>query len=101
MVYNKRMGRTTVGVLRGGPSSEYDVSLKTGAAVLKNLPRHYRGVDILIDKNGYLHMNGLPVWPEKISRKVDVVFNALHGYYGEDGKIQKLLELFSVPYTGS
>ena len=101
MVYNKHMGRVTVGVLRGGPSSEYDVSLKTGAAVLKNLPRHYKGVDILIDKDGYLHMNGLPVWPEKISRRVDVVFNALHGYYGEDGKIQKLLELFSVPYTGS
>ncbi|MBI2047613.1 MAG: D-alanine--D-alanine ligase [Parcubacteria group bacterium] len=95
------MSRTTVGVLRGGPSSEYDVSLKTGAAVLKNLPRHYKGVDILIDRGGYLHMNGLPIWPEKISRKVDVVFNALHGYYGEDGKVQKLLELFSLPYTGS
>ena len=34
------MDKITVGVLRGGPSSEYDVSLKTGAAVLKHLPKH-------------------------------------------------------------
>lgn len=90
-----------VGVLRGGPSSEYDVSLKTGAAVLKNLPRHYRGIDILVDKEGNWHANGLPVHPHNISRKVDVIFNAMHGYYGEDGKVQRVFEQFSIPYTGS
>ncbi len=95
------MSRITVGVLRGGPSSEYDVSLKTGAAVLKNLSRDYKGIDILVDKRGLWHANGLPFPPEKLSHRVDVIFNALHGYYGEDGKVQKMLEHFSVPYTGS
>ncbi len=93
--------KTRVGVLRGGLSSEYEVSLKTGGAVLKNLPEHYKGVDILIDKDGVWHANGLPFSPERISSKVDVVFNALHGYYGEDGKVQKILERFDVPYTGA
>ena len=46
------MARIKVGVLRGGPSSEYDVSLKTGAAVLKNLPDTYEPADIFIDKVG-------------------------------------------------
>lgn len=95
------MSKITVGVLRGGPSSEYDISLKTGSAVLKNLPSRYKGVDILIDKKGYWHANGLPFSPERILRKIDVAFNALHGYYGEDGKVQKILEQFNVPYTGS
>jgi len=95
------MSKVTVGVLRGGPSNEYEVSLKTGGAVLKNLPRHYKGIDILIDKEGKWHAGGLPTTLGRISRKVDVVFNALHGYYGEDGKVQKVFEQFGVPYTGS
>jgi D-alanine-D-alanine ligase-like ATP-grasp enzyme len=37
----KIMAKTKVGVLRGGPSSEYEVSIKTGDAVLKNMPDHY------------------------------------------------------------
>ncbi|MDP3725941.1 MAG: D-alanine--D-alanine ligase [bacterium] len=95
------MNKVTVGVLRGGPSSEYEVSLKTGAAVLKHLPKQYRKVDVLIDKQGGWHVNGLPLPPERLSRKIDVAFNALHGYYGEDGKVQKMLEMFGIPYTGS
>ncbi len=95
------MNKVTVGVLRGGPSSEYEVSLKTGAAVLKHLPKHYKKVDVLIDKEGVWHVNGLPLPPERLARKIDVAFNALHGYYGEDGKVQKMLEMSGIPYTGS
>ena len=91
----------TVGVLRGGPSSEYDVSLKTGGAVLRNLPAHYKPVDILIDKNGVWHRCGVPFSPQRIIRHIDVIFNALHGYYGEDGKVQNLLDSLLIPYTGS
>lgn len=91
-----------VGVLRGGTSSEYDVSLKTGGAVLKHLPAEkYMPVDLLITKDGQWHVNGLPADLPKISRNVDVVFNALHGEYGEDGKVSRLLDHFSIPYTGS
>lgn len=95
------MSRICVGVLRGGPSSEYEVSLKTGANVLKQLPEKYLPVDIFISKDGEWHLNGLVYEPHKIINKVDVVFNALHGEYGEDGKVQKILEAFSVPFTGS
>lgn len=91
-----------VGVLRGGVSPEYDVSLKTGGAVLKHLPpEKYAPVDILMTKDGQWHVNGLPADLPKISRNVDVVFNALHGAYGEDGKVSALLDHFSIPYTGS
>ncbi|MDR3546998.1 MAG: D-alanine--D-alanine ligase [Candidatus Pacebacteria bacterium] len=96
------MNGTVVGVLRGGPSREHDVSLLTGHAVVANLPRdRYTVRDIYIDKKGIWHERGKPSTPVDILRSVDVVVNALHGEYGEDGEVQKLLERFGVPYTGS
>ncbi|MFZ3044073.1 MAG: D-alanine--D-alanine ligase [Minisyncoccia bacterium] len=94
--------QTIVGVLRGGPSREHDVSLKTGAAILANLPEdRYVAHDIYIDKNGVWHDRGRPTAPERILRQLDVVLNGLHGEYGEDGEVQKLLERFGVPYAGA
>ena len=94
--------RTVVAVLRGGPSFEYDTSLKTGAAVLDALDKEkYEPRDIFIDRNGQWHMHGIGVPPEKALFGTDVVFNALHGHYGEDGQVQRLLEQLGVPYTGS
>lgn len=96
------MSRKKVGVLRGGPSSEYEVSLKTGKSVIDNLnPEKYEALDIFIDRDGVWHYSGLPIEPEKVFKKVDVIFNALHGAYGEDGTVQKILDQFGVPYTGS
>ncbi len=96
------MSRMRVGVLRGGPSGEYEVSLQTGGSVLKHLPvEHYDPVDILISKDGAWHRNGIPTTIAKALRGVNVIFNALHGEYGEDGKVQRQLDLFGVPYTGS
>lgn len=94
--------RTVVGVVRGGPSHEYDVSLKTGAAVLSALnPQTYDARDLFVDKTGQWHLFGAPVVPERALREVDVVFNAAHGAWGEDGNLQALLEALGVPYTGS
>ncbi len=96
------MHRIRVGVLRGGPSSEYDISLKTGATVLNNLSQDkYHARDIFIDKEGQWHMHGLPVLPHSALNHLDVVFNALHGHYGEDGKVQHILESHKIPFTGS
>ena len=95
------MSKKKVGVLRGGPSSEYEVSLKTGKSVIDNLADRYEVLDIFIDKEGTWHYLGAPITPEKVFKKVDVIFNALHGAYGEDGTVQKLLDTFGVPYTGS
>ncbi|MDB5244402.1 MAG: D-alanine--D-alanine ligase [Parcubacteria group bacterium] len=94
--------QTVVGVLRGGPSREHEVSLKTGAAILANLPEDkYLARDIYIDKQGQWHDRGRATTPDKILRQIDVAFLGLHGEYGEDGEVQKLLERFGVPYTGS
>ncbi len=95
-----------VGVIRGGISTEYEVSLNTGANVLSHLrsgkmKKNYKPIDILIDKNGVWHMRGLPVSMEKVFDSVDIIFNALHGDYGEDGKVQQVLEQWKIPYTGS
>lgn len=96
------MNDVRVGVLRGGPSSEYEVSLKTGQSVIKNLPEdEYKVVDILITKDGIWHILGLPVTPREAASQVDVFFNCLHGEYGEDGTIQCVLDGLMMPYTGS
>ncbi|OGI69295.1 hypothetical protein A3A09_03690 [Candidatus Nomurabacteria bacterium RIFCSPLOWO2_01_FULL_42_20] len=91
-----------VGVLRGGVGPEYDISLKTGGAVLANLDREkYRPVDILIDKEGIWHADGIPLKSkENLKSIVDVVWNGMHGYLGEDGRIQNFLEGAGVPFTG-
>ena len=88
-------------MLRGGPSLEHEVSLKTGETVLRNLSAKYSAKDIFISKEGEWHLDGKPAHHDRIFRQIDVVFNALHGEYGEDGKVQQLLEAFGVPYTGS
>lgn len=92
----------TVGVLRGGPSREHDVSLKSGASILAHLPNgKYEARDIYINKSGIWHDRGRPTTPDRILRQLDVALLGLHGEYGEDGEVQKLLTLFGVPYTGS
>ena len=94
-----------VGVVRGGISPEHPVSLKSGAAVLRALhekfPDKYKPIDILIDREGNWYMRGVPFDPRDLRKKVDVVVNGLHGYFGEDGKIQKFFDDIQIPYTGS
>ena len=96
------MKGTVVGVLRGGPSREHDVSLKTGAAMAKHLsPDHYHIRDIYIDRSGVWHERGRATTPTKALSSVDVVLIGLHGEYGEDGEVQKVLERHGIPYAGS
>ncbi len=96
------MSKIRVGVLRGGPSSEHDVSLKTGENILECLPKEkYEGVDVVLSKEGNLSVNGSFLKFHQLNYAVDVIFNALHGYFGEDGKIQHLLESARLPYNGS
>lgn len=96
------MARTIIGVLRGGVSGEYHLSLKTGAAILAALPEEtYESRDILIDKSGTWHMRGIPMPPARILAQVDFVLNGLHGGTGEDGTIHRILELHGARYAGS
>ncbi len=96
------MNKIRVGVVRGGPSSEYPVSLKTGDHVLRQLDTlKYAPIDILLSTHGEWYMNGALTDLATISAHVDVIWNALHGEYGEDGKLQQELDYFNIPYTGS
>lgn len=92
----------SVGVLRGGTSSEYNLSLKSGAAILAALPEErYDARDIFVDKRGYWHLRGTPVDASRALAQIDVVLNALHGGVGEDGTVQRILERAGVPYSGA
>lgn len=94
--------RTVVGVLRGGPSSEYEVSLKTGGSVLEALNRErFEPRDIFIDRSGVWHHGGVPMLPGRALQGVDVVFNVVHGEYGEDGRLHRILDQLRVPYSGA
>lgn len=80
-----------VGVLMGGPSSEREVSLRSGAAVAAGLR-----------EAGY-HVTEIDVKTAALSLPagLEAVFVALHGEFGEDGQVQKILENMRMPYTGS
>ncbi|MFT7507577.1 MAG: D-alanine-D-alanine ligase [Acidimicrobiales bacterium] len=96
------MSVSTVAVLRGGPSAEYDVSMQTGAGVLGSLSElKIKTKDITISRKGEWLIEGFVKSPEIALTGVDVVFIALHGAYGEDGSVQRILERLAVPYTGS
>lgn len=91
-----------VAVLRGGPSQEYDVSMKSGEAVISALRAlKYPFKDIVITRKGEWLEEGFVKVPDSALEAVDVVFLALHGEYGEDGQIQRILQRKNIPFTGS
>src|SRR3989338_3677650 len=93
-----------VAVLYGGPSHAYDDSLKTGAHVLsllREMPEEYEPIDVLISRNGDWHHAGLVEEPHKVLSRADVVWNALHGAYWEDGSVQQIFKNLHIPFAGS
>ena len=96
------MSKIKVGVIMGGPSSEHEVSLATGENVFINLDRNvFEPVKIKILRDGRTWMNGRYAKLEKAVKGVDICFLATHGEFGEDGRLQAILESYNVPYTGS
>ena len=82
-----------IGVLLGGLSSEREVSLATGEAVVTALRARGRDVvPIYVDRDVDVAIR---------QEQIEVAFIALHGRWGEDGCIQGLLEMLGIPYTGS
>ena len=84
---------TKIAVLCGGPSSEAEVSRRSGKNVfnaLKNLG--YKNTELVeVDENIAQILK---------NKNIEVVYNAMHGKYGEDGCIQGMLEVMQIPYTG-
>lgn len=88
------MKKINLAVLMGGRSSEHEISLITGENVIKYLDKKkYNIKPIVISKKGE--------WSTEELKSIDVVFNAMHGEYGEDGTIQKILDDLGIKYTGS
>ena len=84
-----------IAVIKGGISAEREVSLVTGGEVAKAL--RAEGFDVTeIDATG-----PIPLMNALQALKPDVVFNALHGDWGEDGEVQGLLDMLGFPYTHS
>jgi len=82
-----------VAVLKGGMSPERDVSLASGA-----------GVSVALREEGFEVIEidvGHNIWEQLHAADPDVIFNALHGEWGEDGRVQGMLDLFGAPYTHS
>jgi len=83
-----------IGILTGGVSAEREISLKSSDAVEKACRELGYAVELII-----IDGNIQKIIPELM--RVDFVFIALHGGYGENGVIQGLLESLNIPYNGS
>ena len=118
-----RKKKLNVAVIMGGRSGEHEISLKTGEMIVNSLPPHrFKVKPVVITRRGRWiakrgYVSDLP-WRHRFLRghkatgigealttlekdKVDVVFIAMHGPYGEDGTVQGLFELMDLPYTGA
>jgi D-alanine-D-alanine ligase len=92
-----------VAVLRGGRSSEHEVSLRSGESVAAGLrDAGYEVVDVLIARDGRWTVDGAEVELRAGDGLLacDVAFPVLHGPFGEDGSVQGLLECLDVAYAG-
>jgi D-alanine-D-alanine ligase len=85
-----------IGVLGGGVSGERDVSLISSKGAFDALKRHGMNV-VLID---IVTADEMAVKKQLLQEKIGFAFIALHGEFGEDGVIQKILEDLNIPYTG-
>jgi D-alanine-D-alanine ligase len=118
------VSKLRVAVVYGGRSGEHEVSVVSASSIVKHLdPDKYEVVPVLIDRQGRWLVGAAA--PKALSAAdvtgpaaeaglqvveptaaigdggIDVVFPVLHGPYGEDGTVQGLLELASVPYVGA
>ena len=114
--------RTKVGIVMGGISSEREVSLESGRNIYSKIDKKkYDPTSIFMDSEGSLWVIPIKLLMrnstgdiemdlsdeaerisyEELKTRVDIVYIALHGKYGEDGCLQGVLELLNLPYTGS
>ena len=115
------MNKLNIMIIFGGRSGEHEVSLMSVTSILKVMNREkYNIIPVGITKKGIWKVYNGPIdkiatgeWEElgedmdifslsKDNReKIDIVFPVLHGPFGEDGRIQGLLEMLNLPYVGA
>ena len=98
-----------IGIIMGGYSNEYDISIKSGQVVYETLKDTYNCFKIYIKKDEWIlkknnNSYSIDIDNFKINGfnnlKLDCIFNAIHGSPGEDGKMQKYFEDKNIPITG-
>ncbi len=83
----------TIAIICGGLSPEADVSRLSASRITLPLEKHYgKVVHLELDQT-------LPA--ELLRHKIDIAFSVAHGPYGEDGRVQGLLDIMGIPYVGS
>ncbi len=83
--------KKTIAVLMGGPGSEREVSLRSGQSVLRALSEGgARVIEVDVKDEDF-----------DLPDDVDLAFNMIHGTFGEDGSLQKVLNARKIPYTGA
>lgn len=83
-----------IGVIMGGISSEREISLESGKAIVDNIDKDkYEVVSIVIDKKE-------DVINKVMGKGIDFALLALHGQFGEDGTVQSVLQTLGIPYSG-
>ena len=98
-----------IGIIMGGYSNEYDISVKSGQVVYETLKDYYNCYRIYIKENEWILKKDNDSYKIDIddfkidgltNLKLDCIFNAIHGTPGEDGKMQKYFEDKNIPITG-
>jgi len=97
-----------VAIVCGGPSLEHEISLKSGREVVEQIDRDaFDPVSVIIGRDGSWKIGsgpplGAPEAATELRRRgIEICFLALHGPFGEDGRVQAFLETCGVRYTGS
>ena len=93
--YNRKLKTMKIAVLAGGPGDEADVSLDSGKCVYEALKGDGQNVELVsVEKD-------ITAILRKKWDRFNVVFNVMHGRYGEDGSVQGMFDLMGIPVVGS
>lgn len=100
----------TIGIICGGFSSEWEISLKSAQTIQDNFPKEFKVVKIVIDRSGWnvikedqklpFDLNTMTFLDEE-AKSIDAAIVYVHGDPGENGKIQAFLEMKNIPYINS
>ena len=100
-----------VAIICGGLSSEFEISLKSATTIIENFPDGYKCHRIIMDNTGWWHateheknkidLNTFSVNLNNQLLTFDLAVVYIHGYPGEDGKVQAYLDMMNIPYLYS
>jgi D-alanine-D-alanine ligase len=100
-----------IAIICGGLSSEYEISLKSAQTIIDNFPKNYNCYKIIVNNDGWwlgepakkcpIDKNDFTATSEGVKLLFDLALVYIHGFPGEDGKIQAYLDMLGIPYLNS